>query len=180
MKKRRRERGRRGGRKGVFSFSLFNVTSSAARNCSPLYPPLSSPFPSLTPLRHPGRPQLPPPLRVDRVGHELKKKSKAVDTFLRTKDSRSTRSWGKGKPRTGRGKVRASGCVRRAQTTRIRKTGGASTRSLNNWDPCNSGAWRANGSRRQGKAMGRAGPWPGMVGSRIWRMTRPCAHTSRS
>jgi len=58
----KRERG--GGGEKVFYFSLFNVTSSAARNCSPLYPPLSSPFPSLTPLRHPGRPQLPPPLRV--------------------------------------------------------------------------------------------------------------------
>jgi hypothetical protein len=64
-----------------FYFSLFNVTCSEARNCSPMYPPLSSPFPSLTPLRHPS--STPPSLRVGGPGgSRTKKKSKAVDKFV--------------------------------------------------------------------------------------------------
>jgi len=83
MKKRRRERGgRRGGRKGVFSFSLFNVTSSAARNCSPLYPPLSSPFPSLTPLRHPSSTPPSPPSGWTGWVTNLKKSQKRLTHFL--------------------------------------------------------------------------------------------------
>jgi len=69
------EGGRRGEERGggggegekVFYFSLFIVTSSAARNCSHLYPPLSSPlslpFPSRTPVLN-----TPPPLRVGGQG----------------------------------------------------------------------------------------------------------------
>ena len=96
----REERGGGGGEgEKVFYFSLFIITSSAARTCSHLYPPPSSPFPSLSPLGHPSSTPPSPPSGWTGWLTNLKKKSKAVDKFLWTParlamGKRKDREWG--------------------------------------------------------------------------------------